>query len=113
MKALLLALFISTNALAAIPLNGDDERAVANPRSTKNIAKQTRSIEQITKKMNMLLLKYAQTSATNYEIGYYLDDLATEVRYLSEFKEGELDEVYLKNIEEDINTVGRELNELK
>lgn len=99
MKAILLALFISTQAFAAIPLNGDDERSIGDQQV---LHEQSEAIKQITKKMNIVLVNYASIKEVDHNLGQEINELAFEVEYLHDTKV-ELDGQYLKSLEEDID----------
>ncbi len=109
MKAPLLALLIilsSTQIFAAIPFNGDDERTISIP---TQIEKQDITIDRITMKMNLLLIKYGEINSVQEDLDLEFNELVEEVEHLNNFK-GVIELRYLENLEENIELLHQEIN---
>ena len=99
MKTLIIALFITTQAMAAIPLNSDDERSISNPTLA---LKQERIIERITENINIALIEYGQLKTAEEDLNEYISALAIEIKNLNNYRGSDLDIEYLNELEEDI-----------
>ncbi len=110
MKALLLALFISTQALAAIPLSGDDERSINN---ISQMLKQDQKLKEMTKRLNLAILEYANIKdLAHQDYGLELNDMANELTHLNDYA-SEISPEYLKALEEDIEYIHQDLIEMR
>ncbi|MFG1498927.1 hypothetical protein ABMA70_01875 [Halobacteriovorax sp. XZX-3] len=110
MKALLLALFISTHTLAAIPLSGDDERSINN---ISKMAMQNVQLKEMTKKLNLAIFEYAKVrDLADQDYALELNNIASELTHLNDHT-SELSPEYLKALEEDIDYIHQDLIEMR
>ncbi|MFG1492480.1 hypothetical protein [Halobacteriovorax sp. ZH4_bin.1] len=110
MKALLLALFISTQAFAAIPLSGDDERSINN---IPQMLQQDQKLKEMTKKLNLAIFEYAKMrDIAGQDYANELHNMADELTHLNDFP-SEISPEYLKALEEDIEYIHQDLIEMR